>query len=100
MTRAVRHGREIDVVTAALSSERALPIASMVPTFDSNVMGVTIKAPVLAVAGTSLIRTMAGVLEDVAWLVLTALLLPLGILLIGTPVALCVRALIEIVHRL
>jgi len=41
-----------------------------------------------------------GVLEDVVWLVLVVLLFPLGILLIGTPIALCVRALVEIAHRL
>jgi hypothetical protein len=87
-------------VTGALSSDRPLPIARTVSILDSNDIGVTIKVPVVPVAGTPLIRKMAGILEDVVWLVLVVLLFPLGILLIGTPIALCVRVLVEIAHRL
>ena len=87
-------------MTGALSSNRPLPIAPTVSMFDSHDIGVTIKAPVVPVAGKPLIRKMAGVLEDVVWLALVVLLFPLGILLIGTPIALCVRALVEIAHRL
>jgi hypothetical protein len=87
------------VVTGALSSDRPLPIAATVM-FDSNNRGVTIKAPLLPVAGTPLIRRIAGALEDVVWLLLVVSLFPLVILVIGTPIALCVRALVEIAHRL
>jgi hypothetical protein len=48
---------------------------------------------------TSLLQTTLGWLEDVAWLLVGVLLFPLIILLIGTPVALLVRGLIEIVRR-
>jgi hypothetical protein len=48
---------------------------------------------------TSLLQTLRGWLEDVAWLLVGVLLFPLIILLIGTPVALLVRGLIEIVRR-
>jgi hypothetical protein len=47
----------------------------------------------------SLLQTLRGWLEDVAWLLVGVLLFPLIILLIGTPVALLVRGLIEIVRR-
>jgi hypothetical protein len=48
---------------------------------------------------TSLLQTLRGWLEDVTWLLVGVLLFPLIILLIGTPVALLVRGLIEIVRR-
>jgi hypothetical protein len=48
---------------------------------------------------TSLLQTLCGWLEDVTWLLVGVLLFPLIILLIGTPVALLVRGLIEIVRR-
>ena len=41
---------------------------------------------------------MTGLLEDAALLLGAAFLLPLIILLIGAPIALCVRAVIEIVR--
>ena len=43
--------------------------------------------------------TMTGRLEDAVLLMLAVLLAPLAILLIGAPIALCVRAVIEIVNR-
>ena len=58
---------------------------------------VTVSTP--ARESTSLLRTLRGGLEDVAWLLVSVLLFPLIILLIGTPVALLVRGLIEIVRR-
>ena len=42
---------------------------------------------------------MTGRLEDAVLLMLAVLLSPLIILLIGAPIALCVRAVIEIVNR-
>jgi hypothetical protein len=87
-------------VTVAMSSDRPLPMAATATTFDSEDIGPTVRAPVEPVAGTPLIRTTAGVLEDVVLLALVVLLFPLGILLIGTPIALCVRTLVAIAHRL
>jgi hypothetical protein len=46
------------------------------------------------------LRTLLGPLDDVVLLLLVVLLFPLGILLVGTPVALLVRALIQIARRL
>ena len=43
---------------------------------------------------------MAAILGDVVWLVLVVVLFPLGILLVGAPIAACVRLLVEIAHRL
>jgi hypothetical protein len=42
---------------------------------------------------------MTGLLEDAVLLMLIVLLFPLIILLAGAPIALCVRAVIEIVQR-
>lgn len=44
-------------------------------------------------------RTMAALLEDVFWLAVVAVLFPLGILLIGAPIAACLRVIVEIAHR-
>jgi hypothetical protein len=44
------------------------------------------------------VRAMTGLLEEVVWLMLAVLLVPLAILLVGAPIALCVRAVIEIVR--
>ncbi|HVH29908.1 MAG TPA: hypothetical protein VM818_24335 [Vicinamibacterales bacterium] len=46
------------------------------------------------------LRTMLGFLDDAVLLLLVILLFPLGILLVGTPVALLVRVLIQIARRL
>jgi hypothetical protein len=54
----------------------------------------------LTAAARPLIRRVAGILEDVVFAALAVLLFPLGILLIGVPIALCVRILIAIAHRL
>jgi hypothetical protein len=48
----------------------------------------------------SRLRNILGLLDDAMLLLLVVLLFPLLILLIGTPVALLVRLLIEIAHRL
>jgi hypothetical protein len=87
-------------VTVAMSSDRPLPMAAPAATFGGDVIGVTIRARAVPVAGTPLFRRMAGVLEDVVLLMLVVLLFPLGILLIGTPIAVCVRILVAIAHRL
>jgi hypothetical protein len=46
------------------------------------------------------LRTILGFLDDGVLLLLVVLLFPLGILLVGTPVALLVRVLIQIARRL
>lgn len=43
-------------------------------------------------------RRMIGLLEDAVLLMLVALLVPLVILLVGAPIALGVRAVVEIAH--
>jgi hypothetical protein len=43
-------------------------------------------------------RRLTGLLEDAAWLVVIVLMFPLTILLIGAPIALFLRLLVEIVH--
>jgi len=45
-------------------------------------------------------RPLAGALSDIAGVLLLAVLLPVAILAIGTPIALLVLALIEVVNRL
>jgi hypothetical protein len=51
-------------------------------------------------AETSLAHMTSGVLEDVVLLLFVILLLPVAILVVGTPVALCVRFVVAIVRRL
>ena len=50
--------------------------------------------------GTSLIGTIGGRLEDALLLLVAVFLLPFGILLIGMPIALCARVILEIARRL
>jgi hypothetical protein len=45
-------------------------------------------------------RRLVAAAKDVAWLVLLVLMVPLAILVVGTPVVLFVRLLIEIAARL
>ena len=45
-------------------------------------------------------HTIGGVLEDVVMLLVVVLLVPLAILLVGMPVVLVVRVLLEIAHRM
>jgi hypothetical protein len=45
-------------------------------------------------------RPLAGALSDIALMFLLAVLVPVAILAIGTPIALLVLALIEVVNRL
>ena len=58
------------------------------------------RAPAQPVAGSSLLRTVAGVLEEALLLALAVFLFPLAILLVGTPIVLCVRFVVEMAHRL
>jgi hypothetical protein len=51
-------------------------------------------------AGTSFMRNAAGKLEDVVLLLLAVFLFPLAIVLIGAPLALGVRLVLEIARRL
>jgi hypothetical protein len=71
----------------------------MAAAFDGDDLGVTLAAPAEPVARTALGR-MAGFLENVVLLVLVVLLFPVAILVIGTPIVLCVRALVAIAQRL
>ena len=41
-----------------------------------------------------------GVVEDVALVIFLAFMVPLAILLVGTPIALCVRVVVELARRL
>jgi hypothetical protein len=50
--------------------------------------------------GTPPFRKMMGLVEDGALLLLVVFLFPLIVLLVGAPIALCVRAVIEIVDRI
>jgi hypothetical protein len=59
-----------------------------------------LSASTLGLGRTSLIRTIGGRLEDALLLLLGVFVLPFGILLIGTPIALCVRLVLEIARRL
>jgi hypothetical protein len=49
-------------------------------------------------AGHHYFRRIAGLLEDAVLLIVAALLVPVVILLVGAPIALCIRAIIEIVR--
>jgi hypothetical protein len=81
-------------VTIAISTDRSLPIEVSGGNSDA------VRTPALGITGTSRIRHLAGVLEDAVLLVLVMFLLPLGILLVGAPIALCVRVFLEIARRL
>ena len=81
----------------ARGSDRPLPMAAIL---DGDDVRVAIKAPAVPVDGSALLRKVAGVLEDAVLLVIAVFLLPLGILLIGTPIAVGVRILVAIAHRL
>jgi hypothetical protein len=54
----------------------------------------------LGVRRTSLIGIIGRRLEDALLLILAVFLVPVGILLIGTPIALCARLVLELVRRL
>ena len=70
-------------------------------TITGSTSGVrVVSAPSLSVAGTSVVRKLGGLLGDVLLLLLAVLSLPLAILLIGTPIVLCVRLIVEITRRL
>jgi hypothetical protein len=62
--------------------------------------GGAVRASAPSIARTSLVRHIGGGLEDTVLVLLAILLFPLGILLIGTPIALCVRVVLEIARRL
>ena len=81
-------------MTIATNTDRALRRHA------SNGGAGVMRVPALSAAGTSLVRNIGGVLEDAVLLLLAVLALPLGILLIGTPIALCVRVVLEIARRL
>jgi hypothetical protein len=63
-------------------------------------MAAPISASTVGRGRTPVIRTIGGLLEDALLLLLAVFLLPVGILLIGTPIVLCARLVLEIVRRL
>ena len=74
-------------------------ITSGAVTGSTSGVGVA-SAPAVGVTGTSVVRKLRGLLGDVLLMVLAVLSLPVAILLIGTPIALCVRLILEIARRL
>lgn len=63
-------------------------------------MSAPMSARTVGFGRTSLIGTIGGLLEEVLLLLLAVFLLPAGILLVGAPIALCVRVVLEIVRWL
>jgi hypothetical protein len=59
-----------------------------------------VSAPALSVGGTSLVRNLGRPLGDALLLLLAVLSLPFAILLIGMPIAVCVRLILELARRL
>jgi len=49
---------------------------------------------------TTRVRPIGAMFSDVVWLAFVVLVFPLGILLIGAPIAACVKALVAIAQRL
>ena len=76
------------ITDAAVSMVRPTPLS---PPISASTFGF---------GRTPLIRTIGGRLEDALLLLLAVFLLPFGILLIGTPIVLCVRLVLEIARRL
>ena len=76
---------------AAITSEAVTESASSVR---------VVSAPSVTPSGTSVLRRLEGLLGEVLLLLLAALSFPLAVLLIGTPIALCVRLILEIARRL
>ena len=73
-------------------------ITSRAVTGPTSGVGV-VSAPSVGLTGTSVVRTLGGLLADVLLMVLAVFSLPLAVLLIGTPIALCVRLILEIYRR-
>ncbi len=84
------------VATTSVASERPpIQLARNVPRPDATIIG----AAPAAVVATDRTRRMLGWLEDAGLLLLLALGFPLVVLIVGAPVALVVRLLIEIGRR-
>jgi len=69
------------------------------PTLDVAVASAVTDADRPAAAEAHVFRTLIAALEDVGLLLVILLMLPLLILLLGMPIALIVRAVIEIARR-
>jgi hypothetical protein len=80
-------------MTIAIATEKPLPREV------SGGRGIT-RTPAAGISRTSAVRRIAGALEDVGLLVLVVLLLPLAILLIGAPVAFCIRIVVKLAQML
>ena len=63
-------------------------------------MSALMSASTLGLGRTSLIGTIGGHLEDALLLLVAVFLIPVAILLIGIPIAVCVRVALEIARRL
>lgn len=78
---------------------------SIAPTFPANSVA-TVPARFGAAAPehdrpvVGVLRTLAGFVEDAALLLLIVLMIPVSILVIGVPIALFLRVLLEIARRL
>ena len=79
--------------------EALATITSEPVTGSTSGVGV-VSASSVTVAGTSVAHKREELAGDVLLLLLAVLSLPLAILLIGTPIALCVRLILEIARRL
>lgn len=79
--------------------EALATITSGAVTASTRGVGV-VSAPSLSVAGTSIVRKLGRLLGEVLLMVLAVLFLPVATLLIGTPIAVCVRLIFEIARRL
>jgi hypothetical protein len=85
------------VHTSTITSDRPLAVAGS----DHAAGGLfaIVKGHTQPTEGANSFRRMTGLLEDAVLLMLIVFLFPLVILLVGAPIALCVRAVIEIVNR-
>jgi hypothetical protein len=85
-------------VSTSITSNRPWPVAAPEDAGDNLATAAT--EPALLATGTHPLRRIAGILEDAVLLLLAVFLFPLIILLVGTTIALFVRGMIEIAHRL
>ena len=83
----------VGIISIAIGADRP-------PVEELNRAAGALGAPVQTVAGTPLLRTIAGMVEDALLLLLLAFVFAVAVLLIGTPIALCVRLFLEIARRL
>ena len=74
------------------------PLAVVGPEHAAGRQVASVRGHARPAAGATFLRRTTGFLEDAVLLLLVVFLLPLIILLVGAPIALCVRGVIEIVR--